>query len=164
VGGAVGALIGIAGSRLFGVALLIPVGVALVTAVVLAKVGPARARHYVLAVSVLAGHLGWMVVGALVLGTFAPVALDVLLMLGGAAWLLARPGLAPVLAVGIFEVLTLAVNAWQTTTPQSAGSEKALVLHVLLRAAVIVGLVAGYVKTRAEERGLRPAALARTFE
>jgi hypothetical protein len=159
-----GAAIGMGASRVFGVALLIPMVVAPVVGVVLAKAGPVRARPFVPAVSVLVGHLAWIVAGALVEASFAQVAIDAVLMLGGAAWLLARPGLAPAVAIGLFEVLALVGNAWQLTLPQSTGNEKALVLHVLLRAAVIVGLVVGYVKVRAQERGLQHAALARTFE
>jgi hypothetical protein len=59
-----GAAIGIGASKLFGAAALLFPGVfGLAAAALLVKVGPKHARPFAAALSVLAGHLGWMTAG-----------------------------------------------------------------------------------------------------
>ncbi len=164
VAGIVGAVIGIGLSKVFGMALLCPAGVGFGAAALLAKRGPERSRPFRPAASVVVGHLGWMAAGAVIAGTYAPVAVDVVLMAGGVAWLLLRPGLAPAIVLALFEVLSIAVNAVQLAAPENAGAWKPLALHILLRAFALAALGAGYVGFRKHARNLSAAALARAFE
>jgi hypothetical protein len=151
-------------SRLFGAALLVPGVLGIVATVVLVKLGPARARPFVLAVGALVGHLGWMAAGAAFTGAYAPVAPDVVLMAGGVAWLVLRPGLAPVIALAVLEIVSIAANGWQLASPIASADRKALVLHLLLRALVLAGLALGYRQHRKDARAASTATLARTFE
>jgi hypothetical protein len=158
------AAIGIFAYRAFGAMLLFPGLLAFAAMVVLVKVGPARARPFLGALGAVAGHAGWMVFGAVIVGSFAPVAIDLVLMVGLGAWLVARPGLVPAFALAIFEVLAGAVNAWQLTSPVSPGAAKALWLHLLLRVLALAGLAFGYVALRKARTSAAQADLARTFE
>ena len=164
VAGLGGAAIGIGASKFFGAALLFPGVFGLAAAALLVKVGPKRARPFAAALSVLAGHLGWMTAGALLSGAFGAVAVDVVLMVAAGAWLLFRPGLAPALALATFEILAGAVNAWQIASLDVAGAQKPLVLHLLLRALVLGSLALGYARHRSQARDVARAALAQTFE
>jgi hypothetical protein len=159
-----GAAIGIFASREFGAMLLFPGLFAFAAMAVLVKVGPAQARPFVGALSAVAGHAGWMAVGAIMAGAFAPVAIDLVLMVGLGAWLVARPGLVPAFALATFELLVGAVNAWQLTSPIPPEAAKALWLHLLLRLLALAGLAFGYVAMRTARESAAQADLARTFE
>jgi hypothetical protein len=156
VGGLGGALVGVAGSRYFGFALVYPFVFALVGGLILAKLGPKPWRPFVLGASLFIGHMGWMLAGALVLGTFAPVLADLILMGLGLVWLLLRPGLAPVIAIGLYQLVSMAVNVTQLLSGEAAGQEKFIVLHLLLRVGTVVALAVGY---RAWRRGAQPASV-----
>jgi hypothetical protein len=160
---AVGLVLGLGISRFFGAAMIFPALFGGIAAVVLTKAGPARARPFVGAASAIIGHLGWMVAAGLILRNFGPVAIDLVLMGAGVAWLLAAPGLAPAIALGVFEVVGIVVNLGQLSEAGGA-MQKALVLHVLLRAGAIAGLVWGQLAFRKAADRLPVASTARVFE
>lgn len=156
-----GGLLGLLLSRFFGSSLLIPGIGTVVGALLLAKVGPRRARPFAGAAGLLLGHAAWMAVGALVVGVWAPMAIDLALMGVGLIWLLARPGLAPVIALTLFEAVSLVINGMQIPHVHEP-LVRALFLHILLRVAAIVALFAGYVEAR--KQPAQPPDVAGVFE
>jgi hypothetical protein len=158
-----GLLVGVGISRAFGAALLFPALFGGLAAVILGKAGPARARPFTAAASVVIGHTGWMIVGALAVGSFGTVGVDIVLMAAGVAWLLAAPGAGPAIALAVYEAVGIVVNLGQLADAQGA-LVKALVLHLLLRVGAIAALVAGWVAHRKGAGRLPVAATARVFE
>jgi hypothetical protein len=164
VGSIAGIAIGIGVSRFFGAALLVPSVVGVAAGAVLARWGPIRSRPFAAAGGVIIGHVAWMVAGALVLRSFSAVGIDIVLMSAGVAWLLAWPALAPVLVLAAFEVMGTVVNAIQLNSGETAGFEKALVLHLLLRIGALVALGVGYRAFRSQAQSAPAASVARVFD
>jgi hypothetical protein len=128
--------------------LWVPAGTMLVAFLVFAKT-PLRPPHFVPAIAVIVGHLTWFIFGAAFTGMWAPVILDVVLIGAGVAWLWARPGLAPWLAVMGLEIATLVVNVVAILSVAVGSPEhRALVVHVLFRVLALVALAFGYRKLR----------------
>lgn len=102
----------------------------------------------VLAASVQSGHLLWMIVGAFFLGAegFTAVWLDALILLAGIIWLVAKPTKAPIIFLGIYQILSIIVNV-VTISSLSPSEEnfKALIVHIALRA---FGLIAMFLALR----------------
>ena len=73
--------------------------------------GPSR-RAIVPSFSVQAGHLLWLGLGMVLTGTAGANLIDVAWLGGGLAWLVARPGRAPLYFLAIYQALSLAVNAF----------------------------------------------------
>ncbi len=148
----------------FGAAALLPIVVAVATALILTKAGPERARPFRLAIGVLLGHVASMVAAAIMSGGVGLIWVDGAAILVGTAWLVVRPGLAPVLALAILEVISIASHAWQLTLAAYAGSERVIAFHVSLRLLALAALAIGYVGLRKHRTTVTRAALARTFE
>ncbi len=74
------------------------------------KLFPDRSPDYVAAAAVQAGHLLWIAVGLVVIGALTVDLVDIAILLIGVAWLLLRPGLAPVIVLTIYQVLALLIN------------------------------------------------------
>jgi hypothetical protein len=147
VGGVVGAVIGIGASRYFGALLLVPGLAMILGAVLLGKLAPARVKPMIAAASVQFGHLCWLLVGALILGVFKPVAIDIVVLGAGLVWLVARPGIAPALLLGLYQVVGLGLNVVQLAGASEA-ELTALLLHVVLRVGAIALLAVGLVSMR----------------
>lgn len=139
IGGAVG---GIFLSRYFGTMLLVPTLGAFLGGWLAFKLGPARARPMIAAWGVQCGHAAWMLVGGIVGGVMASVAIDLAVLTVGLAWLLARPGLPPALLLGAYQLVAIALHVVQLGSADGDAT-KALALHVLLRIAALGFLAMG---------------------
>jgi hypothetical protein len=146
-GSVIGAVIGVVGSRYFGALLLVPGLGMILGAVLVAKLGPARAKPMIAAWAVQFGHLCWMVVGGLLGGMFGAVAVDVAVLVVGLTWLVLRPGVAPAVLLGLYQVALIGLNAMQLASA-SETEVKALILHLVLRVGAIALLVLGVVTLR----------------
>jgi hypothetical protein len=82
-------------------------------------------------------------------GAWLPDALAILVLAAGLAWLWVRPGIGPVILLGLYQVATavLVVIAYGRAQPGS-WQHKALVAHLCLQGAAVLFLISGYVKTR----------------
>ena len=149
VGALAGGMIGV----YCGLAILIPLAGGAIVLSQNKRFAAARWAPFLTAVAVIFGHLVWMLVGALILpAQFMVIAIDMVIMAVGLLWLVLRPGLGPVILLGIFEVVCLVVNA-NTILAMEFGSagHKALVAHIVLRLAALAALVTGYVKFKKDQ-------------
>jgi hypothetical protein len=82
-------------------------------------------------------------------GPWLPDALNILLLAAALAWLWLRPGIGPVILLGLYGVATsvFIVAAYGHEQPGS-WQHKALVAYLTLQVAIVVSLIIGYVKTR----------------
>lgn len=161
--GIAGAAFGLVLSRLLGPALLIPAVATALAAVLLSRVGPRRARPFAGAAGLVLGHAAWMAFGAVAIGSWQPVLLDLVIMGAGVAWLLASPGLAVVISLSLFEAAAVVVNVLQLREVEDGQVGRALSLHLLLRFATVLALAVGYRELRKQARAVPPD-VARVFE
>ncbi|HKW91296.1 MAG TPA: hypothetical protein VJX92_05305 [Methylomirabilota bacterium] len=100
---------------------------------------PRLDERYLIAAAVQAGHLVWLALGQVLLGIRGPDLLDPLILLAGIAWLLAWPGLAPVVLLTVYQVVALTVNAVTfVRLPVGHTIQKALLVHLLWRLMALV--------------------------
>jgi hypothetical protein len=137
IGLAIGLLVSRFGDR---TALLVPGLSGLIAGLIAYKLVRPEARPMVPAFAVQAGHLVWLSIGLVVLRQLDLNVADVVILLGGITWLLAAPGLGPVLLLGGYQLLALGVNVWVLTSGESPG---ALAVHILLRMLAIAFMVDG---------------------
>lgn len=105
---------------------------------------PGPAHAFVPAAAIQGGHAVWIVVGLLAVGGTYDF-LDVLLISGGLVWLIASPGIGPVIFLVAYQVAVLFYNL-HLLADADVGSfvHRALVMHMALRVAAITYLVIGY--------------------
>jgi hypothetical protein len=126
------------------------------TVFIVAKVSPIpRLQPLVGALAIQFGHGLWMLVG----GIMQPdgmklVIYDLILLAIGLVWLMARPGLVPVLLLGIYQLYAIVKNGIAIDV-YSFGSvpHKSLVASIALRLAAIIALYVGYQRFRKNELG-----------
>jgi len=144
----VGIVGGIALSRYCGSAIWIP-GAAMIALLLLFTKSRLRPPHFVAAVAITAAHVVWFVIGAVVGHQWAAVLLDVIALSAGVVWLWLRPGLGPVIYLGVIEVLSLAVNVNSLLQVEiESVPHRTLTAHIVIRIATLACLVEGYLKLR----------------
>jgi hypothetical protein len=103
------------------------------------KLFPERSRSYVAAAAVQAGHLLWIAVGLVVIGALTVDLVDIAILLVGVAWLLLRPGLAPVIVLTIYQVLALLINLFAFLSfPIGHNLHRALLVHIIWRGLALI--------------------------
>jgi hypothetical protein len=96
------------------------------------------------AIAVLGGQLAWYCLGALYLGNWLVVIPDIAILSAGIYWLIARPGVGPIILLIGYQALGLIANLMMLASSDiESDAPKALVTHVLLRLLAIVLLLAG---------------------
>ena len=136
-----------------GITVLIPIAVAVVFLLLARRFASDSVMPFNMALAVVFGHLVWMFVGGLSAKTgFAPIILDMAIMVAGLVWLTLRPGLGPVILLGVYEGISLTVNIFAIRHFEfgSAG-HKALTAHVALRLYSIAALGSGYRQFRKQK-------------
>jgi hypothetical protein len=103
------------------------------------KLFPERSRGYVAAAAVQAGHLLWIAVGLVVIGALTVDLVDIAILLVGVAWLLLRPGLAPVIVLTIYQGLALLINLFAFLSfPIGHNLHRALLVHIIWRGLALI--------------------------
>lgn len=125
---------GAAFARYFGLVLLFP---ALATAGIWwssKRFLPASMQTIVPALSVNAGHFLWMCSAIVVTGIVDPVTADLVVYVVGLIWLLRTRSAGPLLLLGVYQALSLAVNAVDlAAAPLGSIQHKALLAHIFWR-------------------------------
>jgi hypothetical protein len=147
-------LLGAAGgwalSKYCGALILIPGVVAFLLVIVIKKTGLGP-WAFAGAIAVTAGHLAWFLAGAFMAGAWSSVIYDVVLLSAGILWLWLRPGLGPVIFLGVIQLAAIAIHLMALPSATFGDSvHRALTAHGALRVISIVCLVAGYLKFRKE--------------
>jgi len=144
IAGAAGAVAGYAVARYAGPMVWIPLGRALLTGFIAARLVGPSAEPMVPAFAFQAGQTLWMLFGAFYTGQYQTVLADLIILAIGLTWLLARPGLGPVVLLGIYQGVSIAVNAAAfASAPAGSVEHKALLVHLVFRAAAIVLMFVG---------------------
>jgi len=103
------------------------------------KLLPDRPPDFVAAAAVQAGHLLWIATGLIVIGALTVDLVDIAILLIGVGWLLARPGLAPVIVLTIYQSLALLINLFAFLNfPVGNNLHRALLVHLLWRILALV--------------------------
>ncbi len=134
-----------------GINLLIPLGItALVWWAGKKRLKPVNPLFLFLpAISVQTGHLLWLSFGLLYLGTLDLSLIDVIVLVIGLAWLIAKPGLGPVIFLTVFQLLALAVNAVSFVEASiGTNAHKALLVHIIWRVMALFFMWQAYAQLR----------------
>jgi hypothetical protein len=136
-----------------GIVLLIPFVVAFIFLLLARRFSSDSVVPFNMALAVVFGHLVWMFVGGLSAKSgFAPIILDMAIMVAGLVWLALRPGLGPVILLGVYEGIALTVNMFAIRHFEfGSPGHKALTAHVALRLYAIAALVSGYRQFRKQK-------------
>ena len=157
VGAVVGIILGFAFSKYCGSAAWLPLFTGIVLMLLFTKT-PVGPKHFILAIGATATHVIWFVVGALTLGVWGNVVLDIALLLIGVLWLWLMPGLAGTVYLGVLQLVFLGINVYmlsQATYGEEA--HRALTAHSVLRVIAIIGVVSGYKKFVLDRAANAPA-------
>jgi hypothetical protein len=138
VGGIVGAVIGF----YCGIMMVIPIVLAAIVFAILKKIEAPKFELFKLGAAAIIGHMAWMTLGAATVPAAAgQVVPDIVLMILGFIWLVAKPGAGPVWFFTLYEIICLVVNVLSILGTQFGSSgHKALTAHISLRIFIIVAL------------------------
>ena len=146
---AVAAVVGIAAGVYSGIHLLIPLALTAVFWRTVRKLLPDRQPDFTLAAAVQAGHMLWITIGLVVIGALTVDLVDIAILLAGVVWLLARPGLAAVVVLTIYQVAALLINvAAFLAMPIGENLHRALLIHIIWRALALIFMWRGRARTR----------------
>ena len=135
----VATVVGIAAGVYSGIHLLIPLALTGLVWWVARKLLPHRQPAFVAAAAVQAGHLLWIAIGLIVIGALTVDLLDIAILLVGVVWLLARPGLAPVIVLTVYHSLALLINLFAFLNfPVGNNLHRALLVHLLWRVLALI--------------------------
>jgi len=135
----VATVVGIAVGVYSGTHLLIPLALTGVVWWVVRKCLPDRPGVLVAAAAVQAGHLLWIAVGLIVIGRLTVDLLDIAILLIGVVWLLARPGLAPVIVLTVYQSLAILIGLFAFLGfPVGHNLHRALLVHLLWRVLALI--------------------------
>ncbi len=135
----VATVIGIAAGVYSGIHLLIPLALTGVVWWVARKLLPHRPPDFVAAAAVQAGHLLWIAIGLIVMRALTVDLVDIAILLLGVVWLLARPGLAPVIVLTVYQALAFLINLFAFLSfPVGNNLHRALLVHLLWRVLALI--------------------------
>ncbi len=135
----VATVVGIAVGVYSGMHLLIPLALTALVWWAFRTLLPDRSPDHVAAAAVQAGHLLWITVGLIVIGALTVDLLDIAILLLGVAWLLLRPGLAPVIVLTIYQALALLINLFAFLNfPIGHNLHRALLVHIIWRGLALI--------------------------
>ena len=114
-----------------------------------AKLLPESRRAVLPAAAVQVGHLLWLTFGQVVRGGLDAGVIDLLTLTVGVVWLVARPGLAPTLALTLYQSWALVTNgALLVRVDIGTLAHRALLIHVIWRVLALVLLWRAYALSR----------------
>ena len=135
----VATVVGITAGVYSGIHLLIPLALTGLVWWAARKLLPHRPPDFVAAAAVQAGHLLWIAIGLIVIGALTVDLVDIAILLIGVVWLLARPGLAPVILLTIYQVLALLINLFALLAfPIGHNLHRALLVHIIWRGLALI--------------------------
>ena len=153
VGGAVGGIFGVyAGAHL-----IVPLGIAALVCAVTLKLTSRRPLPMLIPFAIQFAHGCWILLGILLLGHFDLNLIDVALLLGGALWLVLRPGIWPVAILFLYQLPVLLINLTRLTDAELASPfHRALAVHALLRVIAMAMMAFELYKLRNRSRTSSP--------
>src|SRR4051812_31757525 len=136
-----------------GWSLVVPLALAFGVGWVLTRI-PGSPAAFRIAWALVAARAIYLIADIVLGGAWLPDALHILVLAGGLAWLWVRPGIGPLILLGLYGVATavLIVIASGGAEPGS-WQHKALVSYLFLQGATVLFLSFGYVKTRRQPKG-----------
>jgi hypothetical protein len=140
-----------------GTALLVPVAIVLAMVWIVGRVLSDAMRPMKTALSVLAAQVAWMILGMVIAGRIGLKAVDVVVVLGGIAWMMITPTRwAPVLMLLIYQALnTFAGTILLTYAMAGTPVFKAVLISLSFNVAAFATLLAGWRVVSRESTSVR---------
>lgn len=133
-----------------GTTLFVPFAGGIIVLLLAKRFASASVKPFIGALAIQFGHWLWMLVGGIWGPTgMSPVILDLVLIIVGLVWLVARPSLGPIVLLCIYQAFSLVVNII-AIFGQEFGSivHKALTASIALRLFAVAALDVGYRQLR----------------
>lgn len=112
---------------------------------------PESRRPVLPAAAVQAGHLLWLVFGQVVGRGLDRGVIDLVILALGVAWLVARPGLAPILVLTLYQAWALATNGTVFIGAEPGSlAHRALLIHLVWRLLALALMWRAYAALRRE--------------
>lgn len=128
------ALVGIGVSRYTGLLGLVPLAFTAAAWWLASRLLGENKRLVIPAFAVQCGHALWMTLPFLILGKINENIADVALLAAGLAWLIAKPGRAPLLLLGVYQLLAILHNGYMFYGAEvGSTAHKALLVHLIWR-------------------------------
>jgi hypothetical protein len=144
-------VVGVAAGVYSGIHLLIPLVLTGLLWWTARRLLPGRPPDFVAAAAVQGGHLLWIAVGLVVIGALTVDLIDIAILLAGVVWLLARPGLAAVIVLTVYQAAALLINlAAFIAMPVGENLHRALLIHIIWRVLALVFMWRGRARAAAE--------------
>lgn len=142
-------VVGLAAALYSGIHLLIPLVLTGLVWGATRRLLPDRPTDFVTAAAVQVGHLLWITVGLVVIGALTVDLVDIAILLAGSVWLLAKPGLAPVVVLTVYQAVALLINVGAfLAMPLGHNLHRALLIHIIWRILALIFMWRGYHKSR----------------
>ena len=143
--GAIGAMVGWAVGRYSGASFLIPFIATVIVLLIAKKWLDVGRKPILMAFSVQAGYLAWLLLGAIVTRGFGGAFIDIAWLTAGLVWLLSKPGAGPLYFLVAYQVLMLLVNvaAFFHATFGSL-AHRALLVHIIWRVMALIFMATLY--------------------
>jgi hypothetical protein len=107
---------------------------------------------YLPAISTQFGHLVWLGLGSVILGSLDATGGDLVILAIGLAWLWFKPSIWPLAILCIYQLGSLGVNSYLLVQQQVGSMQhKALVVHIALRALALFYMWQGFRESRSVE-------------
>ena len=151
----IGMIFGLALGYYAGLTLLIPLGFVAAIGFVLFKALPSR-KPYLPPAAIISGHIAWMGLGGIILGQWAPIAGDMIVLGAGVVWLLARPGFASLGFLVVVELGQLGYGVFMLAQESFLTDQhKARLVHSTLYAVAALLLGQRILELRKESKAQR---------
>ena len=135
----------------------IPGALAVVFLLLGVRLLPADRKPLALALALGAAHVGWFAAGVAAAGGI-DIAIELIVYAALLLWLGLRPNLVSMGVLVAYEGVALAVNVLvMLDEPIGSAGHRSLVIHVLLRVAVIASAIPGVLVIRQARRAAAPA-------
>ena len=137
-----------------GINLLIPLFFTICASWLAKRLLPEQKKLVIHAFAVQCGHGLWMSFGLLLIGTLDKNALDILLLVGGLTWLIAKPSRGPLYLLGAYQLLAVIYNGYLFYGAE-VGSlpHKALLVHIIWRSLALFFIGQVFLKLRQAKMG-----------
>ncbi|MBN1398154.1 MAG: hypothetical protein JXA06_09020 [Bacteroidetes bacterium] len=159
VGTAIGVLVGLAAGSYLGVAGFVPLILFVIFNLVLKKNITLEPNNK-LAIIIQSSHVGWMLIGALILNAWSEMFFDIIVLSIGVLWLFLHFSIIPIILLSIYHIILIYLGAIMLLQTE-VGSEsfKALIVHIILRLFALFFMSMSYINYRKKTAGQTNASI-----
>lgn len=106
-------------------------------------------QEHLPAIAVQTGYLAWLIIAFVAAHKLNSNLIDILLLSVGLWWLFSKPGLKPIILLGLYQILGISANLIAfLATPVNTLPHKVLLIHIIWRAMALFFMGSSYLRLR----------------